>query len=265
MRHRLLVLAALFGAFAAVLFAQGPIPQHPAFHLFADQRTCLGIPHFGNVASNAAFAVVGMIGLWFVLRPRSDALFAQSADHWCFIIFFGAVAWVSVGSAYYHAAPDNPRLFWDRLPMTVAFMALFAAFIIDRIDWVKGAPWVLPLLVGLGAASVLYWRWSESIGHGDLRFYAMVQFFPMLALPLICWLFAPARTTSAVSLFWLLAWYAAAMVCEALDHQIFTLLGGAVSGHTIKHGLAAGAPLVVVRMLVTAHRRHASPPGLVLA
>ena len=27
----------------------------------------------------------------------------------------------AVGSSYYHLAPDNERLFWDRLPMTIAF------------------------------------------------------------------------------------------------------------------------------------------------
>ena len=130
--------------------------------------------------------------------------------------------------------------------MTIAFMALFAGFIGDRISLAR---WVLPVLVGLGAASVIYWRWSESIGQGDLRPYALVQFFPMLALPLICWLFPRGRVTSFAHLCWLLAWYAAAMLFEAFDYQIFALLGGTVSGHSIKHLLAAMAPLVVLRML----------------
>jgi hypothetical protein len=252
---RLGVLAALLAVFVAALAVLGPIPQDPRFHLFADQRTCLGIPHFGNVASNGAFALVGIAGLVVVARAGRRGMFAQAADRWCYVVFFAGVAAVSLGSAYYHAAPDTPRLFWDRLPMTVAFMALCAAFLADRIPPLRGARWMLPVLLGIGVASAFYWRWTEGIGAGDLRPYAVVQFFPMLALPLVCLMFPPGRVTSGTPLAWLMAWYGAAMLCEGLDHVIYTALGSAVSGHSIKHLLAAVAPLMVARMLVVAARR----------
>jgi hypothetical protein len=154
-----------------------------------------------------------------------------------------------MGSAYYHAAPDNARLFWDRLPMTVAFMALFSAFIADRINQRIGVQWLLPILVVAGIASVFYWDWSESVGRGDLRFYFLVQFYPIVALPVICWLFPKGRYTSGRYLAWLIAWYAVAKGLELFDVQVFALLGGTVSGHTLKHLASAVATLVVVRML----------------
>ena len=254
---RLGVLAALLAVFVLALALHGPIAQDPRFHLFADQRTCLGIPHFGNVVSNGAFALVGWIGLVVVGSAGRGGMFAHAADRWCYVVFFAGVAAVSLGSAYYHAAPDTPRLFWDRLPMTVAFMALCAAFLTDRIPPLRGARWVLPALLGIGVASAFYWRWTEGIGAGDLRPYVVVQFFPMLALPLVCLMFPPGRTTSGAHLAWLMAWYGAAMLCERLDHEIYAVLGGAISGHSLKHLLAALAPLVVARMLAVAVQRPA--------
>lgn len=244
---RLLPLAGLFLAALVGLVLVGPIPQNPAFHLFADGRTCLGVPNFLNVATNAGFAVVGVLGLWRVERAR--ALFVDASEAWCYRAFFAAVALVSMGSAYYHAAPDNPRLFWDRLPMTLAFMALCAAFLRDRVPGLRGAAWVLPVLLGLGAASAIYWRWTESMGQGDLRPYALVQFFPMLALPLLCWAFPTGRLTSLGHFLVLLAFYLLALGFEQADHWVFAVTGGDVSGHSLKHLIAAIAPLVVLHMI----------------
>jgi len=252
---RLGVLAALLAVFVLALGMHGPIPQDPRFHLFADQRTCLGIPHFGNVVGNAAFALVGLTGLVAIARMRRSGAFADVMGYQCYVVFFAGVAAVSLGSAYYHAAPDTPRLFWDRLPMTVAFMALCAAFLSDRIPPLRHARWLLPVLLGIGVASVAYWRWTEGAGAGDLRPYVVVQFFPMLALPLLCLMFPPGRTSFAY-LAILMAFYGTALACEALDHPVFTLTGGTVSGHTIKHLLAAVAPLVVIPMLYAASRRQ---------
>jgi hypothetical protein len=39
------------------------IPQAQSYHLFADQLTFLGIPHFFDVTSNVGFLVVGLWGL----------------------------------------------------------------------------------------------------------------------------------------------------------------------------------------------------------
>ena len=113
-------------------------------------------------------------------------VFAERSDAWPYLAFFIGVALVSAGSAYYHWAPSNDRLLWDRLPMSIAFMAFCSAIIADRIDSKAGNVWLLPVLIGLGLASLVYWNWTESLGRGDLRFYGFVQFYPMIAIPAVC-------------------------------------------------------------------------------
>jgi hypothetical protein len=135
--------------------------------------------------------------------------------------------------------------------MTLAFMALFVAFVADRIDLRIGTYWLLPILLAAGVASVAYWDWTESLGRGDLRPYLVVQFYPILALPLIAWLFPATRYTTGRHLFWLIAWYGAAKAFEVFDAQILAMLGGLLSGHTLKHLASAIAVLVIIRMILS--------------
>jgi hypothetical protein len=230
--------------------ALDPIPQDPDYHLFADKRPFLGIPNFNDVVSNAGFAVVGVLGVFVTAGRMRRDIFVQPADGRPYLVFFIAVALVSAGSAFYHWAPSNQRLLWDRLPMAVAFMALCSAIFADRIDARAGNGWLLPVLIGLGVLSLVYWVWTEAAGRGDLRFYGFVQFYPMLALPVVCWLLPEHRYVAGSYLFWVIAWYGLSKLLEHFDHQIFDLLGQVVSGHTLKHLAAAGATLVVLRMLV---------------
>ncbi|NKB21781.1 MAG: alkaline phytoceramidase [Alphaproteobacteria bacterium] len=238
------------------LLQVSPIPQDPTFHLFADVRTCLGIVNFGNTVSNAAFALVGLWGLWTILGPTGQSIFPRSLEKWPYIVFFSGVALVSVGSAYYHGAPDNDRLFWDRLPMTMAFMGFFTAFLTDRINRPNIIPWLLPLLVTLGAASLIYWSITEAQGTGDLRFYGFVQFFPIALLPIVLILFPNGRYTKASYLLWVIAWYGSAMALEKLDHWLYSVLQGALSGHTLKHLFAAVAAFIVIQMLRATNTHH---------
>lgn len=254
--RRILILAIMFAAALAAVLLVDPIPQEMAFHGLVDQRAAFGIPNFADVVSNLAFALVGALGLWTLLGPRCRRIFAEPGDAWPYALFFAGIALISLGSAWYHLAPDNDRLFWDRLPMTIAFMALFAAFVADRIDRRAGIVWLLPLLLIAGAASVIYWDWTEAQGRGDLRFYGMVQFFPMAALPVLCLLFPKARYTGGGYLVWVIAWYAVAKLCELFDGEIFALLGDAISGHSLKHLTSAIAVYMVVRMLITAPQRR---------
>lgn len=73
----------------------------------------------------------------------------------------------AAGSAYYHLLPDNERLFWDRLPMTIAFMSLIVAQIVDRISVRAGLALLAPMLL-VGVASVVYWLATERAGAGTL-------------------------------------------------------------------------------------------------
>jgi hypothetical protein len=228
-----------------------PIPQDPVYHLFADARSFFGIPNFNDVASNTGFAIVGVIGLFVIAGAKRRSIFIQRPDAWPYFVFFASVALVSIGSAYYHLAPSNVRLFWDRLPMSVAFMAFCAAIIADRIHNRAGNSWVLVLLVALGMLSLVYWQVTESQGHGDLRFYGFVQFYPVMLLPIVLWLFPVSRYTSGRYLGWVIAWYALSKVMEYYDNEVFDLLGHTVSGHTLKHLAAAAGAFVVLPMLLS--------------
>ena len=243
-----LVITLFVAASIAILFI-APIPQDPDYHRFADGRPFLGVANFGDVVSNGGFLVVGLWGLFRVVGPGKTGLFDDPLDAVPYGVFFAGVTLIGVGSVYYHVAPNNQTLFWDRLPMTIALMALFAAVIADRIHRRAGVVWLLPLLVIAGALSLLYWRQTELAGHGDLRFYGMVQFFPILAIAVILRLFPEHRYTPAGPLVWVILWYAAAKVCETFDREIFALLGGTVSGHSLKHLLAGIAVYWVLNMV----------------
>jgi hypothetical protein len=240
-----LLLAGLLG-----LLALDPIPQSSDYHRFADTRSLIGIPNFNDVASNAGFALVGILGVSVVAGKWRRAIFVERFDAWPYLAFFIAVALVSVGSAYYHWSPSNDRLLWDRLPMAVAFMAFCSAIIADRIDAKAGNVWLLPVLIGLGLASLVYWCWTESLGRGDLRFYGFVQFYPMIAIPAVCFMFPGYRYVSGGCIAWVAAWYALSKLLEHFDGQVFDLLNRSVSGHTLKHLAAAAAAFVVLRMLL---------------
>jgi hypothetical protein len=251
-RHRVWTLVSFVVAgFLLMLLAIEPVSQDPAYHAFADSRAFFGIPNFGDVVSNAGFALVASIAGITLWGAGARRYFVQPADARPYAVFFVGVALVSLGSAWYHLAPDNHRLLWDRLPMSMAFMAFTAAVISDRIHSGAGNTWGLALLLLAGIASLAYWAWTESMGRGDLRFYGFVQFFPVIALPLILWLFPKHRYTAGRYLGWLVAWFVLSKLFEHFDRAVFDALGHTVSGHTLKHLAAAVAALVVLRMLLT--------------
>jgi hypothetical protein len=221
---------AIAGVFAALLLP--PIPQDAAYHNFVDIRNLCGIPNFGNVSSNSLFILVGIAGLIIVWKKK--ALLEQSV---IWMTFFAGVLLTGFGSSYYHLAPNNQTLVWDRLPMTISFMSLFSALIAERIDQ-KAGNLLFPLLVGAGIGSVGYWSWTESMGHGDLRFYGLVQFLPIMLMSLIIILF-PARHGGTKYLFLSFAGYALAKALEYFDSPVFNLTRGIISGHTLKHIAAA--------------------------
>lgn len=219
-----------------------PLAQNVEYHKFADSRRLFNINNFWNVISNGMFALSGVLGLLVVLKT-AHAAFLQ-ALHTAYIVFFVGVMLVAVGSGYYHLVPNNSTLVWDRLPMTIAFMALFSIIIGERISPDAGKNLLLPLII-LGAAAVCYWSYTEYLGRGDLRPYIIVQFLPMLIIPLILLLF-PSSSTQAAGYWQLLGCYLLAKLCEHLDRQIYEF-GLGVSGHALKHIIAAVGILFLVR------------------
>lgn len=224
----------LYGVVAGSIVAaaiRGRIPQDPNYHVFADRRTFLHIPNFWNVASNLAFLFVGVAGLRAIGRKAIDPALTAA-----YLVFFVALILLSFGSAYYHLAPDNGRLTWDRLPMALAFMAFLAIVIGERID-PDLARILLPLFLATGAASVAWWHVSEVHGRGDLRAYLLVQFLPLVLAALITLLF-PSTFAETYGIWGMLIAYVVAKIAEGFDERIF--VGGPISGHTVKH-LAAAA------------------------
>jgi hypothetical protein len=238
-----LLITAVAIAVAIIAILLPRIPQPLSYHNFADHRAWLGIPNFGDVASNLPFAVVGVWGLIVVFTAKAH--FSDQRERWPYAIMFVGLILTAVGSAYYHLAPDNARLVWDRLPMTVVFMSLIAAMIAERVSLTAGL-WLMPLLLIVGAGSVLQWRSSELSGHGDLRFYAAVQVYAILVL--LAMLAVRPKYTRNSDFAVVVGLYVLAKVLEEMDRQIFAL-GHLVSGHTLKHLAAAGASYWILRML----------------
>ena len=255
-RRKVWLLLALTLLFVGVTALVPPVAQDPAYHHFADQRALHRVPNFLNVASNLPFLLVGALGLTFLARDRRAGragAFDPPADRRPYWPFFTGVALTGLGSAYYHWRPDNATLFWDRLPMTIAFMALLASVIGERISRRAGARGLWPLLI-VGVGSTLYWHLGELRGAGDLRPYGLVQFGSMVLIPLILVLFPP-RYTGTPDLWMSMGWYGLAKVFEYFDHGLLRLT--AASGHTWKHLAAAASVYWILRML--ARRRPLTP------
>ncbi len=223
-------------AVAAAMFLPA-MPQPLEYHDFADHREAFGIHNFLDVVSNGAFLFVGVVGLVVALGPRAQ--FQFSVERWPYVIFFIGVLTTAAGSAYYHLAPDNETLFWDRLPMTVAFMALVASQIVERINLRVGLGLLIPMLI-LGAVSVIYWRITERAGDGNVMPYGILQ--GVFRADLLVMATLPSRYTRGNDLYWVFAWYVLSKLLETFDPQVIEL-GHVVSGHTLKHLAAAIAPL----------------------
>ncbi len=237
-----LALLALAPLAALMLLHDGPVLQDPGYHRFADTRSGLGISNFGNIASNAPFLLIGAAGLlWCLDHPHCGA-----RRSW--LVFFAGVALVFLGSAYYHAAPGDGTLVWDRLPMAIAFMALFAALLDEHLRETPETAVLLPAVLA-GAASVFWWRWS-----GDLRIYIWVQLAPLLVIPYLVAAF-PGRHTHRHYLLCGAGLYVCAKAAEFHDHEIHALTSALISGHTLKHLLAAAAAGCVLLMLRRRRRR----------
>ncbi len=231
--QKLAFLVVIAGLMIIAVFLLPPIPQDAAYHQFADKNSYYGVSNFWNVLSNLPFLLTGLLGLWELDRGRLAILPEFRVGY---LTFFIGVALVGPGSAYYHWTPDNASLLWDRLPMTIAFMALFAIVIAEYLS-VAAAKRLLWPMVLIGIFSVFFWYITELNGHGDLRPYVVVQFLPILLMPLILLFFQP--TFSGAAYIWaMIGAYAGAKLAESLDEPIFRFFH-VISGHSLKHLLVA--------------------------
>jgi len=230
--HIAIALIVLLGV-AGVLMLE-PIAQDPEYHIFVDQRTVFSIPNFLNVISSLLFLVVGVLGLYSIMRSHRIRLIPDMRA--AYILFFLGVSLVAFGSGYYHLWPGNASLVWDRIPMAIAFMSLFSIIIAEFVSSRWGRLFLWPLVL-FGVFSVIYWHSTESVGEGDLRFYILVQFLPMLVIPVIL-LFFKSRFTRASGYWYLLGAYVVGKVFEYFDGFTQDMLIF-LSGHSMKHLVVA--------------------------
>jgi hypothetical protein len=234
--------SALLFALVVAWLAHGPVHQLAAYHAFADRRALAGIPNAADVLSNLAIAAAGLWGLWLT-RTRAARVALGTA--WPgFALFFTALALTALGSGYYHWAPDNARLVWDRLPIALACAGLIAGARAATVAPRQG-PWAVAALAALAVASVQWWTWTDARGFDDLGPYLLFQAAPVVLVP-----FWQASARSSPRERWLFALaillYALAKAAEMADRAVLDALG--VSGHTLKHLFAAAAAFALVAM-----------------
>lgn len=233
-RAAIWVLAAL--GLALLFIFTNPIPQDPAYYLFADNLTKLSLPNFWNVASNLPYVFIGIWGFLVVSNANRIQPFVLYP---AYMVFFLGVFLTAFGSGYFHFDPGHGTLFWDRLPMTISFAGLFSVVIGETNSPQAGRRW-LPLFLIIGLASVVYWQWTEARGVGDLRPYAIVQFLPIILVPVML-LTGKRENTVTATIWFMIGTYIVAKLFEHFDAEIFAL-PGMLSGHTLKHFVSALGP-----------------------
>ena len=239
-------LAIIFMAAVSLMLAialYGPIPQDLRYHQFADNQSAAGIANGWSVLSNIPFLIVGLFGL--VALERNDSAVGDAGVLQISRLFFTGLMLTAFGSAYYHLAPTNESLMWDRIPMSISFMAFFCFVLAMHINKRTGIILLWPLL-GLGLASVLYWSYTESIGNGDLRFYIVVQFLPVVLIPLILAIF-PTRSYQSSFIWLIIGLYVFAKLLEFYDQPLYDMIN--IGGHTLKHIVASLTGIVFLKAL----------------
>ena len=102
----------------------------------------------------------------------------------------------------------------------------------------------------VGAGTVFYWHATENLAP-----YLVMQ-VGFMATALIATAWITSRYTHANRVYLAAGLYAIAMIFERLDHQVYALLGGWISGHTLKHLVAFVAIAIVYSIL---RERRAQP------
>ncbi|MEO8388065.1 MAG: hypothetical protein ABI893_08915 [Polaromonas sp.] len=225
-----------------------PLAQPLHYHDFADQRAWGPLPHAMDVLSNLPFVLWAAAGGWALLRAArvravNGAAVALAG------LFFGGLMLTAVVSTAYHLHPADAGLAWDRAGMVFAFAGLLGLGALQSVSNRAGLALAAAVLV-LGPLSVAVWSSS-----GNVLPWAVLQFGGMaLIVAFAC--FPVARAARQLPIRWMLVIgiYALAKLLELGDHAIFEWSGHWVSGHSLKHVVAACAAWPVVSALLAARK-----------
>lgn len=232
---RLLLGSILLFAVGAVLQLVWPLAQTESYHHFADERSLGLIPNAADVLSNLVILAAGLLCLGWVKRhaARQPAQFPGMV-----VAGFGLIL-TAFGSAYYHWAPSDATLVWDRMPMTIVFGGILAMLWTSttgqRVGWVP-----LLFLVAVSLGTIEYW-----LAFNSLWPYAILQFG---GLAFIVGLTLTRKVDSVFGWSMVIACYGVAKVFESLDWQVWELTHHLFAGHALKHISSgfAGAALILV-------------------
>ncbi len=166
-------------------------------------------------------------------------------------MFFLGLILTSLGSAWYHLAPDPARLVWDRLGMAIGFAGILALAAQDL--WGANAgdralAWLLP--VAFVSAIVPHVQ-------GNVLPWALLQYGGVLFLVFVARRQALGRTMAGrprIHFGAVVAIYVVAKLLENADAAVFEWTGHLMSGHTFKHLVAAAAAVPVLAAFQ--HQEH---------
>ncbi len=242
-----LLLIPCYALALAISFVSLPVlPQDPGYHHFADSRAWMGVPNAADVLSNLAILLPALWGLRLTLDGgASGDRFRHAGERMLAGLFFSALVLTAAGSTWYHLAPNDTRLFWDRLPLGLAFTTLIALLIAERTPVGRVDMLMLFLWALAGPLAVIWWHAGPT---GDLRPYFLLHGFMFLCPPLLAGMASPyPQARSHLLWAWLL--FILAMAGDRFDHAMHDLTGHLVSGHTLKHLFMGLAIAVLAHML----------------
>lgn len=223
----------------AVFIFMKPISQDISYHHFANDNLIFGINNFWNVISNVGFIITGFLGINFIIKNKIN-----NPIVW---MLFAGILLTGIGSAYYHFAPNNTTLVWDRLPMTIVFTSFFALIYSWCFNTKTGFKiWLVSLVAGI--YSVFYWQYTEQEMRGDLRLYAIIQFLPIVLIAIIVASNFKKHTFLLKTISMIVFWYVLAKLLEHYDNYLFEI-SNFISGHPIKHIAAALATFYIYKMV----------------
>lgn len=231
-----------------VLACLGPlVPQAARYHDFADQRVMAGLHNAMDVLSNLPFLIIGLLGYWLAVWRAPGVVKASGARLWLTLVFGGLVA-TAIGSGYYHLAPSDWRVFWDRMGMVPVFAGVLGLAVQSLMP--QRAAVIATAMVLLGGPVAL-WVWLQT---GQLLPWALLQGGGMLLLGVLA-VWQWRKPVAAPHIQWplaaVVAWYVLAKLLELGDATIWAASAQMVAGHGLKHIAAA---MALVPLLQTVQR-----------